>query len=300
MPEGYYKPSWWNYTAAFGALYDPGSEVSTEYGINAWIDGGLSANKLVLGLPFYGYAWTLANPNDSAIGAPAKGSAITDDGDSNFSTFFSMATQPSHRSSFIESSIQRARLYGFHGLELCCVKPDTSTTKMETMGILFDDWRTAVDRESKNSTRSLLLLTLASDYLLSKNSTSYPMESIQRNFDWVHIVSYYYHLPTMENFTGAHSVLYDPSSNECSISLVYCYMVSSHSSVMYKFIAQEDEKDPRNKRQLLLVILLPTAATVTLVLVSTTWYLRKRARRNKDKFVPAVKILFLNHFPSPS
>ncbi|XP_058180103.1 class V chitinase-like [Rhododendron vialii] len=134
-------------------------------------------------------------------------------GDLNFSTFFSMATQPSHRSSFIESSIQRARLYGFHGLELCCVKPDTSTTKMEAMGILFDDWRTAIDRESKNSTRSPLLLTLASHYLPSKNSTSYPMESIRRNFDWVHIVAYNYHVPTMENFTGANSALYDPSSN---------------------------------------------------------------------------------------
>ncbi|KAG5564156.1 hypothetical protein RHGRI_000371 [Rhododendron griersonianum] len=130
-----------------------------------------------------------------------------------FSTFFSMASQSSHRTSFIESSIQRARLYGFHGLELCCVKPNTNTTKIENMGILFDDWRTAIDRESKNSTRSPLLLTLAGYYLPSKNTASYPMESIRRNFDWVHIVSYYYHLPTMENFTGAHSALYDPSSN---------------------------------------------------------------------------------------
>ncbi|KAG5564144.1 hypothetical protein RHGRI_000361 [Rhododendron griersonianum] len=134
-------------------------------------------------------------------------------GDSDFSTFFSMATQPSHRTSFIESSIQRARLYGFHGLDLCCVKPDTNTTKMENMGILFDDWRTAIDRESKNSTRSRLLLTLAGHYLPSKNTASYPMESIRRNFDWVLILSYFYHLPTMENFTGAHSALYDPSSN---------------------------------------------------------------------------------------
>ncbi|KAF7152100.1 hypothetical protein RHSIM_Rhsim01G0042000 [Rhododendron simsii] len=84
MAYDYYMPSWWNYTAAFAALYDPGSEVSTEYGINAWIDGGLSANKLVLGLPFYGYAWTLVNPNDSAIGAPAKGTAITDDGSMSY------------------------------------------------------------------------------------------------------------------------------------------------------------------------------------------------------------------------
>ncbi|KAG5564152.1 hypothetical protein RHGRI_000368 [Rhododendron griersonianum] len=124
-----------------------------------------------------------------------------------------MATQPSHRTSFIESSIQRARLYGFHGLDLCCVEPDTNTTKMENMGILFDDWRTAIDRESKNSTRSPLLLTLLGYYLPSKNTASYPMESIRRNFDWVFIESYYYHLPTMENFTGAHSALYDPSSN---------------------------------------------------------------------------------------
>ncbi|XP_058215475.1 uncharacterized protein LOC131326638 [Rhododendron vialii] len=134
-------------------------------------------------------------------------------GDSNFSTFFSMATQPSHRSIFIESSIRTARLYGFHGLDLCCVKPDTSTTKMENMGILFDDWRTAINRESKDSTRSPLVLTMAGHYLPSKNITSYPMESIRRNLDWVHIVSYDYHLSTTANFTGAHSALYDPSSN---------------------------------------------------------------------------------------
>ncbi|KAF7152298.1 hypothetical protein RHSIM_Rhsim01G0040800 [Rhododendron simsii] len=52
---------------------------------------------------------------------------------------------------------------------------------------------------------------------------------------------------------------------------------------MYNFIAQEDENDPRNKRLLLLVILLHTAAKVTLVLVSPTWYLRKRARKNKGR-----------------
>ncbi|KAF7152679.1 hypothetical protein RHSIM_Rhsim01G0040300 [Rhododendron simsii] len=130
-------------------------------------------------------------------------------GDTNFSIFYSMATQPSHRTSFIESSIQKARRYGFHGLDLCCVKPDTNTSKMEAMGILFDEWRTAINRESKNSPRSPLILTLAGQYLPS----SYPMESIRRNFDWVHIVSYFYHLPTRENFTGAHSALYDPSSN---------------------------------------------------------------------------------------
>jgi spore germination protein YaaH len=44
----------------------------------------LPAAKLVLGLPFYGYAWTLKNPNDSAIGAPATGPAITPEGDMSY------------------------------------------------------------------------------------------------------------------------------------------------------------------------------------------------------------------------
>ncbi|KAH7859576.1 hypothetical protein Vadar_002773 [Vaccinium darrowii] len=133
--------------------------------------------------------------------------------DSNFTTFFSMAAQPSHRSTFIESSIQTARLYGFHGLDLYGIKPDTNTTNMETMGILFDDWRSAINRESTDTTRSPLLLTMAGHYLPSLNNTSYPMDSIRRNLDWVHIISYDYHLSTKQNFTAAHSALYDPSSN---------------------------------------------------------------------------------------
>ncbi|KAL7221951.1 hypothetical protein ACSBR1_023814 [Camellia fascicularis] len=80
MAFDYYMPKSWNQTGAQAALYDPGSEKSTDFGINSWINKGLSANKLVLGLPFYGYAWTLVNPKDSAIGAPAKGPAINIDG----------------------------------------------------------------------------------------------------------------------------------------------------------------------------------------------------------------------------
>ncbi|KAG5564148.1 hypothetical protein RHGRI_000365 [Rhododendron griersonianum] len=298
--------------------------------------------------------------------------------DSNFSTFFSMATQPSHRTSFIESSIQTARLYGFHGLELYGmgpygIQPDTSTKNMKDMGILFDDWRSAINKESKNSTRSPLILTMAVHYLPSLSTTSYPMDSIKRNLDWVHIGSYDYHLSTKENFTGAHSALFDPSSNvstdygikewirrglpakkmvlglayhgyawtlvdpkdnaigspargraitadgsmsykyiktylrsygvkvvfNASYVANYCVIgsfwigfddveaikikiVFLHFSLMHNFIAQEDGKNPGNKRHFLL-ILLPTAATVTLVLVYATWYLRKRAHRNKGQ-----------------
>ncbi|KAJ0030083.1 hypothetical protein Pint_14767 [Pistacia integerrima] len=77
----YSKPQWHNLsTGANAALYDPGSDRNTDYGIRAWIDGGLSANKLVLELPYYGFAWTLVNPAQNGIGAPATGPAIKQDG----------------------------------------------------------------------------------------------------------------------------------------------------------------------------------------------------------------------------
>ncbi|XP_031272075.1 cysteine-rich receptor-like protein kinase 10 isoform X2 [Pistacia vera] len=80
----YYTPQRYNFTSAHAALYDPTSNVSTDYGISAWISRGLSANKMVLGLPFYGYAWTLANPVENGIGAPATGAAIRRGGAINY------------------------------------------------------------------------------------------------------------------------------------------------------------------------------------------------------------------------
>ncbi|CAA3006939.1 Chitotriosidase-1 [Olea europaea subsp. europaea] len=76
----YYLPSKDNFTGAHAALYDPSSNLNTDYGIKEWIKRGLPANKLVLGLPYHGYAWTLINPNDNTIGAAANGLAITADG----------------------------------------------------------------------------------------------------------------------------------------------------------------------------------------------------------------------------
>lgn len=73
----YSNPSSQNFTSAHAALYDRSSLSNTDYGINAWIEAGLSADKLVLCLPFYGYAWTLVNPGINGIGAATIGPAIT-------------------------------------------------------------------------------------------------------------------------------------------------------------------------------------------------------------------------------
>ncbi|PIN20583.1 Serine/threonine protein kinase [Handroanthus impetiginosus] len=76
----YHTSSKDRFTGAHAALYDPSSNLNTDYGINEWIRRGLPAKKLVVGLPYHGYAWTLVNSDDYAIGAPAKGMALTKDG----------------------------------------------------------------------------------------------------------------------------------------------------------------------------------------------------------------------------
>ncbi|KAK4859957.1 hypothetical protein QYF36_014900 [Acer negundo] len=69
-----------NFTAAPSALYDPTKIRNTDNGIMRWNQAGLSANKLVLSLDYYGFAWKLVNSADNGIGAPANGPAISDDG----------------------------------------------------------------------------------------------------------------------------------------------------------------------------------------------------------------------------
>ncbi|XP_076884921.1 class V chitinase CHIT5a-like [Bidens hawaiensis] len=63
----------WDLTAtgAQAALYDPNSNVSTSYGLQAWIKAKIQREKLVMGLPLYGRTWQLKDPSIYGIGAPA-------------------------------------------------------------------------------------------------------------------------------------------------------------------------------------------------------------------------------------
>ncbi|KAJ0045357.1 hypothetical protein Pint_05397 [Pistacia integerrima] len=70
------EPLWSNLTGVHASLYDPSTFVNTDYGIREWINGGLSANKLVFSLPLYGFAWTLMSPINNGIGAAATGPAV--------------------------------------------------------------------------------------------------------------------------------------------------------------------------------------------------------------------------------
>ncbi|PWA69659.1 Chitinase II [Artemisia annua] len=136
----------------------------------------------------------------------------------NSSNFFKMAVNQSHRKSFIQSSIKIARLYRFEGLELHVSTLLNTTGNMTNLGTLFDEWRVAIDSELKESTsgQKKLILTTAGYYVPEVESLSYPVDSIRRNFDWMSLRSYDYRTRFTDkflyNFTGAHTALYDPSS----------------------------------------------------------------------------------------
>jgi GH18 family chitinase len=130
----------------------------------------------------------------------------------NASVLSLMLSRSSYRKSFIESSVKTARKYGFQGIDLFWLWPNTATD-MTNMGILLDEWRAEVNSESRKAGQAQLILTMALRYLPTFEFGSYPIDSIQRNMDWAHVVAYDYHLPSKENFTHAHAALYDPSSH---------------------------------------------------------------------------------------
>ncbi|NP_001312658.1 G-type lectin S-receptor-like serine/threonine-protein kinase At1g11330 precursor [Nicotiana tabacum] len=111
--------------------------------------------------------------------------------------FFAMTSQFSRRKSFITTSIKTARQYGFQGLDLIGVNPNTDAN-MTNMRSFIEEWRTAINSESKSSGTRTLILTMGAYYSPMLDSMSYPIDTIIRNFDWVHLKAY--------------AALYDPTS----------------------------------------------------------------------------------------
>ncbi|KAK8649967.1 hypothetical protein V6N13_139619 [Hibiscus sabdariffa] len=80
MAYDYYVPTLDRFTGFHAALYDPLGGANTDDGIREWLNRGFPAEKLVLGLPFYGYAWRFVNSGDNGIVSAASGPAVTLDG----------------------------------------------------------------------------------------------------------------------------------------------------------------------------------------------------------------------------
>ncbi|KAH7671873.1 Chitinase protein [Dioscorea alata] len=98
MAYDFYSPINTFQTSAHAALNDTSGGISGSSGVTAWINAGLPVNKMVFGLPFYGYAWELSDEANHGLGAPATGVATGDGIDSSGAIIFKEIK------SFIESS----------------------------------------------------------------------------------------------------------------------------------------------------------------------------------------------------
>ncbi|MED6180842.1 hypothetical protein PIB30_013925 [Stylosanthes scabra] len=158
---------------------------------------------------FPSFTATLKRTNPSLVTLLSIGG-----GSSNYTVLSSMVSNASSRKSFIHSSIKVARTYGFQGLDLSWVSANTSND-LNNMGLLFQEWRAAAKSEAINSsnTNQELILTAAVPYQPGSDFGSYPVDSIRDNLNWVNVLDYDYYIPRSTNFTGAHSALYDPSSD---------------------------------------------------------------------------------------
>ncbi|CAL5327937.1 unnamed protein product [Camellia sinensis] len=132
----------------------------------------------------------------------------------NGSYYSSMVSHSSYRKSFIDSSIKTARSYGFHGIDFSWISVGTDS-EIANLAILFDEWRVVIESESRNSNGSIqLILTMAAQYTPYVASGTFPIESINKNLNWVHVMAFDYYTPKRSNQTGAQAALYDPGSEK--------------------------------------------------------------------------------------
>ncbi|KAL4579312.1 hypothetical protein LXL04_015453 [Taraxacum kok-saghyz] len=129
--------------------------------------------------------------------------------------FSQMASDHYSRATFINSTIEVARDYKFDGIDLDWEFP-SNDTDMTNLGLLFREWREAIEYEANVTGRPRLILTsavyYASNVSLNGGPRSYPIEAITEYVDWINPMCFGYH-GSWENFTGLHSALYDPNTN---------------------------------------------------------------------------------------
>ncbi|KAF3446217.1 hypothetical protein FNV43_RR11396 [Rhamnella rubrinervis] len=128
--------------------------------------------------------------------------------------FSKMASTVSTRAIFINSTIEVARRYGFDGVDIDWEYP-ANGQDMSNLALLYQEVREAIVNEAKICRKPPLLLTSAVYYaskFMFDEPRSYPADAIRKYVDWVNPMCYDYH-GEWENFTGAHSALYDPKSN---------------------------------------------------------------------------------------
>ncbi|CAI9264855.1 unnamed protein product [Lactuca saligna] len=129
--------------------------------------------------------------------------------------FSSMASEQYSRANFINSTIEVARDYNFDGVDLDWELP-SNESDMSNLGLLFKEWREAIEYEAHATGRPRLILTSAVYYAstvsFNGGPRSYPIVEITKYVDWVSPMCFGYH-GSWDNFTGLGSALYDPNTN---------------------------------------------------------------------------------------
>ncbi|KAF2542153.1 hypothetical protein F2Q68_00029543 [Brassica cretica] len=125
-------------------------------------------------------------------------------GNASKTAFASMASNPTSRKSFIDSSIRLARSNGFHGLDLDWEYP-SSATEMSNFGTLLREWRSAVAAEASSSGRQRLLLAAAVFHSNNHYSVLYPVQAVADSLDWVNLMAYDFYGPGPSGDAGVRS-----------------------------------------------------------------------------------------------
>ncbi|KDP35094.1 hypothetical protein JCGZ_11003 [Jatropha curcas] len=172
----YHMPSRENFTGNHAALYSNSNKsgnISTDFGITQWFSQGFPAAKLVLGLPYHGYAWSLVNPSDISVGAPASGPAVTLDGSMGYRLIrsfiqnYGYGAQPVYNSTYVVNYfVVGSTWINFDGVETIKAKISYAKEKRLLGYNVFqvtndDNWAlslAAQDREDKESNDHGILL----------------------------------------------------------------------------------------------------------------------------------------------
>jgi len=174
---------------------------------------GINSSTFKLSIPASDQQYFASFPATAKRTNPTIHTLLSIGGANISPTFMSMINNSSSRNSFIKSSIETATMYGFGGLDICLFRPNTTSDSLN-MAALFHEWRSAVDSHYR-SNNTKLILSMCAYYLpintIANNVTvSYPVDSIQKNFDLVNIVTFDYFVPLKDKFAHPHAALYDP------------------------------------------------------------------------------------------
>ncbi|XP_010050309.2 class V chitinase CHIT5b [Eucalyptus grandis] len=131
-----------------------------------------------------------------------------------------IASCPSSRKVFINSSMEVARKFAFDGLDLDWEWPK-NRKEMKDLAHLLREWRLEIIKEARATEQPPLLLTaavyFAADFFLDPVYRMYPVAAIRKNLDWINAMCYDYHGAWDPSATGAQAAFFDPKSNLSSI-----------------------------------------------------------------------------------